>query len=131
MTTRACTIDGCPRPHKGRGYCKLHLQRVWRQGDPLRVGVPQHHTGEEHPNWTGDTISYRGAHLRVAYQRGRAAQRLCSTGCGRPAAEWAYDHQDPNELHRDDGRPFSANPAHYTPMCRPCHRRFDAGRAAA
>jgi hypothetical protein len=30
-----CSVDGCERPCKGRGYCSLHYQRWYAHGDPL------------------------------------------------------------------------------------------------
>lgn len=30
-----CTIDGCEKKHCGRGYCRMHLERLNRHGDPL------------------------------------------------------------------------------------------------
>lgn len=36
-----CSVDGCNRPHAGRGYCKFHWKR-WRLfGDPLREPPPR------------------------------------------------------------------------------------------
>lgn len=38
--TRTCTVPGCPRKHKARGYCHLHLSRLNRTGslaDPRRI----------------------------------------------------------------------------------------------
>lgn len=32
--TKTCSLDGCDRPHKGHGYCRVHLDRVKRTGDP-------------------------------------------------------------------------------------------------
>lgn len=29
-----CSVEGCNRKHHGRGYCKAHLKRVKRNGDP-------------------------------------------------------------------------------------------------
>lgn len=32
---RLCTVDGCDRAHYGRGCCKRHWHRLYRNGDPL------------------------------------------------------------------------------------------------
>jgi hypothetical protein len=35
--TRTCSIDGCTRPHRARGYCAAHWT-LWRKyGDPTRL----------------------------------------------------------------------------------------------
>ena len=34
MAERTCSIDGCDRPHYGRGWCRIHLGRWQRTGDP-------------------------------------------------------------------------------------------------
>lgn len=31
---RLCEIDGCNKPHYGRGYCSAHWKRFYRYGDP-------------------------------------------------------------------------------------------------
>ena len=31
-----CTIEGCERPLKTRGWCSVHAQRYWKFGDPLK-----------------------------------------------------------------------------------------------
>ena len=52
----------------------------------------------------------------------------CAACRGR-AAQWAYDHADPGELFEvRNGHltPFSPHAEHYTPMCVPCHKAFDA-----
>lgn len=33
----ACKIDGCEKPHSGLGWCKKHLTRWTRHGDPLAI----------------------------------------------------------------------------------------------
>lgn len=73
-------------------------------------------------------IGYRGAHHRVARARGRASDHLCS--CGAQARDWAYDGQDPAELSELRARqvspsPYSLDPAHYVPLCGPCHYEVD------
>lgn len=30
-----CSIDGCNKPSKGRGWCSMHYSRYLRNGDPL------------------------------------------------------------------------------------------------
>lgn len=35
MEKRTCSIEGCERPHSGRGWCAPHYQRWIRHGDPL------------------------------------------------------------------------------------------------
>lgn len=32
--TRACSIAGCEKPHRGLGYCRTHYDRLKRTGDP-------------------------------------------------------------------------------------------------
>lgn len=36
---RICSIDGCPRPHEARGFCKLHYERYRRHGEPGKLGL--------------------------------------------------------------------------------------------
>lgn len=43
-------------------------------------------------------VGYRAAHMRVQAARGRASAYPCMGDCGRPAADWAYVHDDPDEL---------------------------------
>lgn len=40
MPARACTVEGCGRPHYGRGYCSAHWQRI-RAGVSLDVPLQQ------------------------------------------------------------------------------------------
>lgn len=76
-------------------------------------------------------IQYRSAHARVTRFRGRARDHQCAR-CGEQAENWAYDHEDPEELteylpdeKRRGWRSYSANPDNYLPLCRPCHHKFD------
>lgn len=90
-------------------------------------------SGTRNSKWRGEAAEYTAIHYRIVAQRGRPSDHQC-VRCGARAAEWAYDHADPNEkrnrVGRDDG-PYSLDPAHYMPMCVRCHRRLDLGRAAA
>lgn len=42
MIQRACTIDGCERPHRARGYCKSHWLRWRNYGDPTATPTADH-----------------------------------------------------------------------------------------
>lgn len=79
-----------------------------------------------------ELLTYDGAHNRVKGQRGSASQYLCR--CGNQAEQWAYSHADYDERAMIKGRearkPYSLNPEHYVPMCRPCHKRLDNAHRA-
>lgn len=74
---------------------------------------------------------YDSAHKLVNKVRGSATAHRCR--CGKQAEQWAYSHADPDVMRdghgREQGKPFSPNPAHYSPMCRSCHARFDRAHA--
>ena len=63
--------------------------------------------------WQGDGVSYHGRHSRVYHARGHAADQVC-IDCGEPAHEWS-------QVHGTTG----AEPDHYEPRCRSCHRDYD------
>ena len=72
-------------------------------------------------------LSYRGAHRRIEAEKGRASNHACEK-CGGQAAEWAYNHEDDEEVYGHHGAcfmAFSLSPDFYVPMCVPCHRAFD------
>ncbi len=85
------------------------------------------------PRSKGRQIAYGTAHHRVTAQRGRAREHPCAL-CGDQAEHWAYAHGDHDQradlAGKDAGRPFSPEPAHYLPACRPCHARWDNARRA-
>jgi hypothetical protein len=90
-----------------------HYNRWHKWGDPMRVAYPR-----------GDGRSYTQSHIRVHRLRGRAVEHQCQH-CDRQAAEWAYDHADPDALTSAKGQAYSLDPEHYLPLCRSCHRKFD------
>lgn len=74
-----------------------------------------------------DVPLYGAAHARVVKAKGKATSHTC-VDCDVQAAEWSYNHTDPNELEstsRDVHCKYSADPAHYSPRCVSCHRKFD------
>ena len=57
---------------------------------------------------------YLRRHKNVARARGRAAEHVCSEGCGKQARQWAHVH---------DSNPDDVQ--NYKPMCIGCHRTYD------
>lgn len=125
---RACCEDGCERSvarDSGKGMCSMHYQRWLRHGDAGMVakgGASQ--PGAANPNWSGDNITYSGAHIRIRNARGQASARKC-TDCGGNARHWSYNHQDPGERIDPQMGRYSSNPNFYEPRCVPCHSRHD------
>lgn len=70
------------------------------------------------------------AHQRVQKARSKASEYSC-VSCDLPAYDWAYNHDnpDPKEITDSKGRIYSNNPEFYKPMCRKCHRQYDAAHA--
>lgn len=87
---------------------------------------------DDHPH--PHVIGYRAAHMRVVAARGAAAWWPCAAECGRRAAEWAYQHDDPEELvatvNGGQIRHYSTDSSRYRPLCVPCHRRYDRDQRA-
>lgn len=121
-----CRIEGCDRPVRYKELCKLHVTRMERHGDPLAF-IPHSERnfprGSANVRWSGDQASYSGMHQRVRYTRGAARNYLCAE-CGSQAAQWSYDHADPDERQSEFGA-YSVNIDHYVPRCVPCHKAFD------
>lgn len=40
MTERVCSVEGCGRKSKCRGWCSMHHQRWYAHGDPLAILKP-------------------------------------------------------------------------------------------
>jgi len=119
-TDRRCSIQECGSKHFSKGFCQKHYFRLRRNGDP---DVVTRDVG-------GPGIGYRAAHYRIQKDRGLAAAHKCQF-CNGAAAQWAYDHQDPDA--RIDQTTtskciYSTNPAHYFPLCARCHKQFDLSR---
>jgi hypothetical protein len=67
------------------------------------------------------------AHQRIRESRGPASAYQCIGVCNGQARDWAYQHNDPDELWSKHypARPYSLDPARYAPMCRSCHKAYD------
>jgi len=125
--TKPCSVEDCDTLAKGgHGYCSKHYQRVKKYGTPDTP--PPRRTGPDHPRWLDAlSLSYTTAHKRVHTARGRAKDYTCA-GCPKRAAQWSYDHTDPNESLDYRGMPYSADIWRYQPLCIACHKRFDMQR---
>jgi HNH endonuclease len=40
MPKGTCSVEGCEKPTRARGWCRIHYKRWWRHGDPLRDFPP-------------------------------------------------------------------------------------------
>lgn len=115
---RTCSVAGCESPSRKCGWCAAHYAQQYRTGrepEPFRY------------KWHGDEIGYVQAHKRVRNTRGDARQHAC-VDCGEQAAEWSYDHADPNERVGDHGGytpAYSLDVNRYEPRCVRCHRIAD------
>lgn len=82
-----------------------------------------------------ETPTYTAAHKRLRRDQGLASRHVCP--CGAQAAEWAYDHADPDELTgpvyagSKVWAAYSLDPDHYVAMCVLCHRRMDSALVQA
>ncbi|KDQ67243.1 hypothetical protein ACFYPK_07970 [Streptomyces halstedii] len=123
---KLCGIESCGRPHRVRGLCLAHGQRVRVHGDPQADKPLRSHTSRP---WKGDDVSYVGAHNRVTREHGKAAEWKCACGCGRQATDWAYLGTDPAVKVDETGCLYSVSPDHYAPLAKSCHRKFDAWQA--
>lgn len=125
-TAPICTIEGCKTEAKRakRTLCHKHYSRIKRHGSSDIVLPRPRPRGHDNPNYKGDAITVKAAHMRVRAERGPASDHQC-IDCAGQAAHWSYDHQDPNEQLSEKHGPYSAKTEHYHPRCVPCHKRFD------
>lgn len=113
-----CSVEKCERKYYALDYCRAHYARRQRGGEARTTEIAEPHARSE-------MVTYHGAHVRVRNARGRAGDHSCRE-CTEPATDWAYTHDDPDEVTDSKGRCYSLHESRYAPMCRPCHRRFDA-----
>ncbi len=113
---RICSIEGCGKPHKGRGYCEMHLLRYRKYGDPNYI-VPVSERDYSHnrrprkfhvdPVWLreeyhvkrrriGELASEIGCtitHLNSMVERAGIARRDGRAGCIRASRRSKFDLQ--------------------------------------
>lgn len=100
---------------------ELNREKLTKAQAAIDYSAPRLHRREP-------DAGYISAHGRIRRERGRAADRVC-VDCGELAADWSYNHDDPDALTDDEGRTYSLKPECYSPRCRSCHRTFDYAHA--
>lgn len=155
---KMCSIDGCHRKYRCKGYCGLHYSRSLIGRDPAIDPSPpaylsacsvdncerpitakglckmhyyrRRNTGDVNHTRRPGVMTYKRAHLLIIKARGMATERSC-IDCGKPAHEWSYNHADPDEVLGRNGpylAAYSLDKANYDPRCRSCHRHHDVAQ---
>jgi hypothetical protein len=75
---RRCSIEGCEGRHMARGWCQMHYNRWWRNGD-LRKRRRNHGEGTRHADG-GWQFVVRG---RTVFRHILMAERACGFRLGR------------------------------------------------
>lgn len=119
-----CIVDGCDAPAGyADGHCRNHRLGLDRNGDYLN-----HSTGPFNHMWkTDEEVTYFTIHQRVSRWRGPASAHEC-VDCGSTAAQWSYNHKDPEERfepYMGYSIPYSIDTSFYEPRCVKCHKHFD------
>jgi hypothetical protein len=123
--SRVCSVPNCGRRVNRREWCEAHYER-WRTTGDVHAEIPIGNMVKG--NRKGDAAGYDAIHVRLRISRGKASDFAC-VDCGRPAANWSYNGDDPNEKAelRRGKRPrwYSTDPSFYVPRCVKCHNTHD------
>jgi len=69
--------------------------------------------GKENINWKGESTKYRGKHMWVSRQKGKASNYFC-VDCSKKAREWSNVDHEYKRIIED-----------YFPRCKKCHIIYD------
>jgi hypothetical protein len=121
--TGNCQVAGCSNPSGGRraNICEMHYYR-WRRTGQYSLPGSRKRLAEP---------SYGTAHMRVRYERGRAATYAC-LDCGDQARHWSFawrrvPHSEWLWSEENGLRPYSGNGDHYDARCSQCAAWYDKG----
>lgn len=123
------------RPEKPVTYCECGEEAAVA-GKCKRCYALNYYYKSSGRGWTGKYATtkpvpkYEGAHGRLRLERGRAKEHDC-VECGGPAHEWALKADATDLLFSELGArktltAYSLNFDDYQPMCRDCHKAYDA-----
>lgn len=120
-------LDAFPERYRGKrgNYCILCAREY------MREYTRTHRPAKRPASKRTYSTKYGAIHMRLTRQRGPASNHPCAL-CGRTARDWAYDHNDQNEITTEwygYTVAYSTDLDHYRPLCKPCHLRFDKGAA--
>lgn len=88
-----CKIPDCYRPHKGHGYCNMHLQRIRRSGEPIiedKKPEPKPMCEAEGCEEEQRCSGYCKKHYAKYLRHGEPDPRCCITGCDEPVRAKGY-----------------------------------------
>jgi hypothetical protein len=85
--------------------------------------------GSNNPNWVGDDASYLVVHERL--RTGPQPSACAKCGATDRPMQWAFNHEACESPRQSEYGPYSVDPADYTRLCVPCHKRMDLDRLAA
>lgn len=96
MNDKICSMDGCEKPVKGRGWCSMHYGRWDRHGSPY-IALTTHQEGCSVKGCEGKHHSkgYCSPHYLRWRRHGRAEIRTCAiSGCAdkHQARGWCVKH---------------------------------------
>jgi hypothetical protein len=128
VAERICSIEGCGKPARKRGWCPAHYFRWQKHGDPLLGGPPRARPdsppcavpgclkaaqsrgwcNQHYKRWQahGDPLAfwpngYVGGYIaahELVRRRKGPAEAHGCRHCDERAAHWAFDHEDPSPL---------------------------------
>jgi hypothetical protein len=118
----ACSIEGCTKPAKSRGWCQAHYGRWFRNGDPL---------GGRYSNMRGMSVEDRFVARRTVTEDGcwvisgpskaEGYTGIMVAGRRLPTHRWAYEHfvgpiPEGHVIDHLCRNRACANPAHLEPV---------------
>jgi hypothetical protein len=116
---KRCDAEECLNARRTKLYCATHARRAYRSPGVIDLSPIR----QRNPD------SYSAVHRRLSRVYGPALQFRCAL-CDGTAAQWAYDHTDPDPLTSPSRRTsaeleYSRDLSRYLPMCLACHVLFD------